>query len=67
MDDLTLTHHTGGIEVQGQTQAGEEFVDAYDGYIEQVIDSGRIVVVAKEVPNVIEAARDASLTISTEL
>lgn len=55
-------------QVEAQTEAGEEFVDAYQPGDRKlvVVDAGRIIVSTNEVPSLMERAAVAGLTMEVE-
>lgn len=68
MEDLTFTH-SGEFDidhVEGNTDKGVEFVDAWTRGTYTVIDSGRILLPSPNAQAMVEMARDAGLTIKVE-
>lgn len=68
MADLTLTRNSEleeVVQVEGNTEAGVDFVDAWPGAME-VVDSGRIILPDDAVPALRQAALRDSLTILYE-
>ena len=64
MKDLTLTH-SGEFDldhVEGNTDAGVEFVDAWCSGTFSVIDAGRIILPPANAQALVEKAHDAGLT-----
>lgn len=66
MSDLTITHADVTAQVEGNNDAGVEFVDAWTGPMLEVIDSGIIVIPAEAMLNVERAAKHAGLSVETE-
>lgn len=65
MDDLTFS--TSGefdvTQIEGNTDEGIEFIDAWSQGTFNVVDSGRIIVPGNELPTFEEAAAKRGLTI----
>lgn len=68
MTDLTLTRNSelSVTQVEGNTEAGVEFVDAWPGSTMEVVDSGRILLPEDAIPALRQAALRGSLTIAYE-
>lgn len=66
--DLTLTRNSelSVTQVEGNTEAGVEFVDAWPGSTMEVVDSGRILLPEDAIPALRQAALRGSLTIEYE-
>lgn len=69
MTDLTFTR-SGELDltqVQGNTDDGVEFVDAYPASMMEVVDSGQIIVPTDDVAAIERAAAERDLTFEHEL
>jgi hypothetical protein len=65
MNDLTLTksNEFGVVHVEGNTDPGVEFVDAWNAGTFTVIDSGRIILPPANAEALVDLAIDNGLTI----
>lgn len=66
MSDITLTPYTNTVMVEGNSDAGVDFVDAWIGAILNVVDSGIIYVRAEDQLVIEKDAKEAGLTVDVE-
>lgn len=66
MHDVTLTKSGALAHVQGETDAGVEFVDAVTVPLLAALDSGRITIPDSSVDELVREARQQGLTVYIE-
>lgn len=66
MSDITVIMIEDSAQIEGNSDDGVEFIDAWQGYIEEVIDSGIIIVSAESVVDMDKAAKHAGVSFEVE-